>query len=484
MFASNNVVESPMDVVILVLVVLILIMLVLLWRRPVTSTDPTLATTLLALDQQLQRVEQRLLDQHERLATRLTEQLERGKQQQSQHDQQFANDALTRSNELRQTLDEKLRHLQADAKLGREEMATNLMRFGSTQSEQLQQLTTQLNERLQQLMVQNEQKADNLRTQVEARLKDLQSDNAQKLEKMRETVDEKLHATLEQRLGESFKLVSERLELVHQGLGDMKNLASGVGDLKKVLTNVRTRGTFGEVQLAALLEQIMASGQYEANVATVPGSNERVEFAIKLPGNNEDEHIWLPIDAKFPIEDYQRLIDAQERADLKAAEQAASELETRIRFEAKKIRDKYISPPHTTDFAILFLPTESLYAEVLRRPGLQESLNRDLRIQICGPTTLFATLNSLQMGFRTLAIQKRSGEVWKVLGAVKTEFGKFGETLAATRKKLDEASNNIGKIEVRSRAMGRQLKEVEALPQAQSQALLGISDDGNDDTTE
>jgi len=474
-----------MDYLILAFVLLQTAAIFLLWRKTTSnSDDAVLLQRLQQLDEQLTRQEQRLLDQYERMTTRLTDQFDRQHEAHTTRQQQATSDAQTRSNELRQTVDDKLRHVQADAKQGRDEMTLALHRFGTTQSEQLAQLTQQLTERLQQLTQQNEQKADALRALVENRLKDLQNDNAQKLEKMRETVDEKLHATLEQRLGESFKLVSERLELVHQGLGDMKNLATGVGDLKRVLTNVRTRGTFGEVQLAALLEQIMASSQYEANVATVPGSNERVEFAIKLPGNSEGEHIWLPIDAKFPVEDYQRLLDAQERMDLKGAEQAGGELESRIRLEAKKIRDKYISPPHTTDFAILFLPTESLYAEVLRRPGLQESLNRDLRIQICGPTTLSATMNSLQMGFRTLAIQKRSSEVWNVLGAVKTEFVKFGGILEKTKKKLDEASSNIGQIEHRTKQMNRKLKEVEALPQAQAQMMLGVADDADDESIE
>ncbi len=473
-----------MSYLILAILVAHTVLFVLLMRKNNHVQDAALLAQLHALDAQISRQEQRLIDQHERIATRLSEQFERLGEAHNTRQQHWHSEAQTRSNELRQTVDEKLRHVQSDAKQGREEIHQALHLFGTRQNEQLSQLAQQLGERLQHLTQQNDQKSEQLRVLVETRLKDLQSDNAQKLEKMRETVDEKLHATLEQRLGESFKLVSERLELVHQGLGDMKNLATGVGDLKRVLTNVRTRGTFGEVQLAALLEQIMASGQYEANVATVPSSNERVEFAIKLPGNSPDEHIWLPIDAKFPVEDYQRLMDAQERMDLKAAEQAGAELENRIRLEAKKIRDKYISPPHTTDFAILFLPTESLYAEVLRRPGLQENLNRDLRIQICGPTTLSATLNSLQMGFRTLAIQKRSSEVWNVLSAVKTEFGKFGGILEKTKKKLDEASNNIGEIEKRSRAMNRKLKDVEALPQAQSQATLGVNEDIDDESAE
>jgi DNA recombination protein RmuC len=314
-----------------------------------------------------------------------------------------------------------------------------------------------------------------LRLTVETRLTAIQADNSAKLEEMRKTVDEKLHATLEQRLGESFKLVSDRLEQVHRGLGEMQTLAAGVGDLKKVLTNVKTRGTWGEVQLAALLDQVLTAEQYASNVATRPGSNDRVEFAIRLPGREVGEPVWLPIDAKFPSEDYQRLVDAQERADVVGVEAAGKALETRLKDEARTIREKYIQPPHTTDFAILYLPTEGLYAEALRRPGLAEALQRDQRVSLAGPTTLAAMLNSLQMGFRTLAIEQRSSEVWAVLGAVKTEFSKFGEALAHTKKKLQEASNTIDKAEVRTRAVTRKLKEVEALPAVAAVALIGES---------
>jgi DNA recombination protein RmuC len=315
-----------------------------------------------------------------------------------------------------------------------------------------------------------------LREGVEKRLQSLQVDNGAKLDEMRRTVDEKLHATLEQRLGESFKLVSERLEQVHRGLGEMQALASGVGDLKRVLTNVKTRGTWGEVQLANLLEQLLSSGQYAGNVATRPGSRERVEFAIRLPGQVAEVPVWLPIDAKFPLEDYQRLLDAQERGDSAAVEEGARAIEVRLKLEAKSIREKYIEPPHTTDFALLYLPIEGLYAEALRRPGLADALQREFRVSLAGPTTLAALLNSLQMGFRTLAIEQRSAEVWTVLGAVKTEFGKFGEALAHTRKKLDEASNSIGKAETRTRALSRRLKEVEALPAVESERLIGAMD--------
>ena len=310
---------------------------------------------------------------------------------------------------------------------------------------------------------------------VELRLAAIQQDNEKKLEQMRATVDEKLHATLEQRLGESFKQVADRLEQVHKGLGEMQNLARDVGSLNRVLTNVKTRGIFGEVQLAGLLEQVFTREQYAANVATIPGSAERVEFAISLPGQRDDgQPLWLPIDAKFPREDYERLLDAQERADAAGVETFSKAIEMRLRFEARTIREKYVAPPHTTDFGILFVPTEGLYAEALRRPGLVEALQREHKVMLVGPTTLLATLTSLQMGFRTLALEKRSAEVWEVLGAVKTEFGKFGEVLAKTKKKLEEASNTIDLAETRTRVMSRRLKDVEALPDEAALLKLGV----------
>lgn len=316
---------------------------------------------------------------------------------------------------------------------------------------------------------------------VEQRLLRLQEGNEARLEQMRATVDEKLHATLEQRLGESFKQVAERLEQVHRGLGEMQGLARDVGALNRVLTNVKTRGVFGEVQLAGLLEQVFTPEQYARNVATLPGSRDHVEFAVKLPGQRADgAPLWLPIDAKFPREDYERLLDAHERADAPAMEAAAKAIETQLRLEARTIREKYVGPPHTTDFAILFVPTEGLYAEALRRPGLLESLQREHKVMLAGPTTLLATLTSLQMGFRTLALEKRSAEVWEVLGAVKTEFGRFGDVLAKTRKKLEEASNTIDAAEVRTRAMARQLKGVEALPEARAAQLLPGSTTADD----
>ncbi|MCE5233242.1 MAG: DNA recombination protein RmuC [Mizugakiibacter sp.] len=337
----------------------------------------------------------------------------------------------------------------------------------------MQQFADTLQQRLAALAEHNQQRLGEVRGTLDAQLKALQQDNAQQLEKMRATVDEKLQATLETRLGQSFKLVSERLEAVQRGLGEMQTLASGVGDLKRVLSNVKTRGTFGEVQLGALLEQILVADQYAANVATVPSSNERVEFAIRLPGMSDDAPVWLPIDAKFPREDYERLLDAQERADVEAAAAAALALERRVRDEAKTIRAKYVAPPHTTDFAILFLPTEGLYAEVIRRPGLFETLQREHRVTLAGPTTLTALLNSLQMGFRTLAIAQRSSEVWQLLGAVKTEFGKFGGILDTAIKQVDTVGKTLRKATGKTTTIARRLRDVESLDGEAAQRLLG-----------
>ncbi len=349
-----------------------------------------------------------------------------------------------------------------DSAAGRTESAEALSRFAMGFSAQLQTLIET-----------NDRRLAELRAVVEERLQHLQKDNAARLEEMRRTVDEKLHATLEQRLGESFKLVSERLEAVHKGLGEMQNLAAGVGDLKRVLTNVKSRGTWGEVQLARLVEDTMTTDQYARNVKPVPGSEAQVEFAIRLPGRQDVVGpVWLPIDAKFPKEEYERLMDAQDKADRENVRVAGLALAKAIEAQAKLIASKYVSPPHTTDFAIMFLPSEGLYAEVLRQPGLLDKLH-DMRINVAGPANLAALLNSLQMGFRTLAIEQRSSEVWQVLRAVKTEFGKFGETLASVKKSLDTASSRIGQTETRTRVMMRNLKAVEALPEDQATALLG-----------
>lgn len=336
----------------------------------------------------------------------------------------------------------------------RAELDTSIKNFGDS-----------LDKRIAELMSKNDIRLEKIRETVENRMQLLQKDNSEKLEKMRETVDEKLQSTLEKRLGESFKMVSDRLEMVHKGLGEMQTLASGVGDLKRVLTNVKTRGTWGEVQLSNLLDQILTHEQYDKNVITKHGSADRVEFAIKLPG--KDDHInqiWLPIDAKFPIEDYQRLITAQEKGSLEEVELAAKAIEVRIKGEAKTIFDKYIDPPYTTDFALLYVPTEGLYAEITQRRGLAETLQRQYRVIVCGPNTIAALLNSLQMGFRTLAIEKRSSEVWSILGAVKTEFGKFGDLLDKTNEKLKQASNTIEDAARKSRTIEKKLNRVQELP--------------------
>jgi DNA recombination protein RmuC len=381
---------------------------------------------------------------------------------------------------------------QASTRDAREELGRMLNGFNQSISTQMASLATVQNAQIESFALRLEQvrttlqdslarvqdlqrlSAKETRDTLEQRLERLQQDNSAKLEQMRQTVDEKLHATLESRLSESFKQVSERLEQVHKGLGEMHSLAAGVGDLKKVLSGVKTRGVLGEVQLGALLEQVLTPEQYERNVATRPGSRERVEFAIKMPGQGRDDgQLWLPVDAKFPLEDFQRLQAAQEAADPVALEEAARALETRVRLEAKSIVEKYVEVPHTTEFAVLYVPFEGLYAEVLRRPGLFEQVQRDLRVTICGPTTLSALLNSLQMGFRTLAIQKRSSEVWQVLGSVKGEFGKFGEVLANTKRQLQTVANSIELAETRTRQIERKLKDVEVLPDRLEDAAGG-----------
>lgn len=352
----------------------------------------------------------------------------------------------------------------------REDMATNREETGRS----LRDFNESLLNRVAESTAQNIQKLDKIDETVDLHLKTLQEDNNRKLEQIRATVDEKLHDTLERRLGESFKLVSERLEMVHKGLGEMQTLASGVGDLKKVLTNIKTRGTFGEIQLHSLLEQILSPDQYQSNVATKRDSATRVEFAIRLPGRGETENhpVWLPIDAKFPQEDYLRLLEAQEAGNANLVEEVSKKLERIIKDMAKNIRDKYLDPPYTTDFGIMFLPTEGLYAEILRRTGLFELLQREFKVVITGPTTLAALLNSLQMGFRTLVIEKRSSEVWTLLGVVKTEFSTFGAILDRTQKKLQEASHTIEKAATRSRAIEKKLKNIQEIPLGDTQKLL------------
>jgi DNA recombination protein RmuC len=354
-------------------------------------------------------------------------------------------------------------------------MVKTIGEMGKSQSDQLESIA----KRIQELTVSNEAGIEKLRGTIDAQLKYLQEGNEKKLDQMRQTVDEKLQNTLEKRLGESFKLVSERLEAVQHGLGEMQNLATGVGDLKRVLTNVKTRGTWGEVQLGSLLEQILTPDQYDKNVNIKAGSMESVEYAVRLPGKDDpvDANVWMPIDSKFPQEDYLRLVEAADAADVDAVQKATAALIRSVHGSAKEIRDKYIAPPKTTDFAIMFLPTEGLYAEVLRQPGQVEKIQQDYRVVIAGPTTLSAILNSLRIGFRTLAIEKRSSEVWKILSAVKTEFGKFGDALSKVKKQLDTASHTIDQTGVRTRAMERKLREVEELPLEATAKILELTDE-------
>jgi DNA recombination protein RmuC len=428
-------------------------LLILLWLALRPPADPT--------GPQIERLERELRDELGRTAQTLRADLGT-----------FQQMLLTQGGDVARTQNEQIDSFRTQLAAMQQQTDGALRRYSETLADQLRLLSEG-----------SERRQAELRGAVETRLVALQEGNEKKLEQMRATVDEKLHATLEQRLGESFKQVADRLEQVHKGLGEMQGLARDVGALNRVLTNVKTRGVFGEVQLAGLLEQVFTPEQYAVNVATVPGSSERVEFAIRLPGQRQDgQSLWLPIDAKFPRDDYERLLDAHERADAVAMEVAAKAIETRLKLEARSIRDKYVAPPHTTDFAILFVPTEGLYAEALRRPGLVESMQREYKVMLAGPTTLLATLTSLQMGFRTLALEQRSVEVWEVLGAVKTEFAKFADVLARTKKKLDEASHTIEQAQTRSNVMTRRLKAVEALPETRAAALLpGLSNDDTDD---
>jgi len=473
---------------ILLLVLVILAVLVLLLQLAVllrSRGDPGLNSKLDALKDDSARVERTLREEQragreelqqgfDRFRGHLGEQLGGMSQQQAERIDSFGQRLAALTDGTSQGLQTLAQQLTEDARKSRAETTLALNHFGEQQQQRFAALSAE-----------HEKRMGEVRATLEAKLGAIQQDNAAKLEQMRATVDEKLQSTLETRLGQSFKLVSERLEAVQRGLGEMQSLATGVGDLKRVLTNVKSRGILGEVQLGALLEQMLTAEQYESNVITVPGSNERVEFAIRMPGQGEGEHILLPIDAKFPMEDYQRLLEAQENADVEAAGIAGRALEIRVREEAKRIKSKYIAPPHTTDFAVLFLPTEGLFAEVIRRPGLFELLQREHRVTVAGPTTLSALLNSLQMGFRTLAIAKRSSEVWALLGAVKNEFGKFGVVLEKTRKQLDAARNSIDSAGQRTRAIERKLRGVETLSGEVTQQLLGdvpdLEDGGEDD---
>lgn len=445
----------------MLLVVLNVLMLVLLLlRRPdtaaVQAAEQARGELLMALRTSTERLEREL--RHE-----ITESSRGGRQELTQNLATFQQTLVQQSAEATRT-----QNTQIDA-------------FGQQLALLQKSLSDTLNLQLSGLSESNARRLSEVRQTLEAQLAQLQASNAAKLDEMRATVDEKLQTTLQTRLGESFKQVADRLEQVHKGLGEMQTLAQGVGDLKHLLTNVKTRGIFGEAQLASLLEQVFVPDQYAVQVATRPGSKNVVDFAIKLPGKSDNgEPLWLPIDAKFPNEDYERLLDAQQRADAGAAEIAGKALEARIRLEAKSMAEKYVEPPYTTDFAILFLPTEGLYAEVLRRPGLMEALQREYRITLAGPTTLLAMLSSLQMGFRTLALEKRSSEVWQVLGAVKTEFGKFGDVLAKVKSQTETVLNTLSSAETRSRAMGRALRNVEALPESQSQLLVPLDKEADE----
>lgn len=455
---------SAMDFYILLgALVVVMALLVLLMVRPRGSSGADGATTL-ALVQQHQ---QQSLERIDRVEREVRLQLQASAQATRQD---LASGLAQFQAATLQQLDSLRAQMQAQGSSGREEQAQSLARFADSTNQSLAKLTES-----------NAQRLLEVRATLESKMRELQSDNGARLEEMRKTVDEKLHATLETRLSASFQQVSERLEKVHQGLGEMQQLALGVGDLKRVLTNVKTRGTWGEVQLEMLLEQVLTVDQYAKNVETIAGSGARVEFALKLPGLQEGgPPVWMPIDAKFPKEQYERLVESAERADAEGVLAAGRELERAVRGEAKTIADKYLAPPHTTDFAILFLPTEGLYAEVMRRPGLADELQRAHRVSIAGPSTLTALLNSLQMGFRTLALEKRSSEVWQVLGAVKTEFAKFGDVLSQTRLTLEKAARNIESAEVRSRQMTRKLKSVEALPGEAAALLLGAAGDNAD----
>ena len=469
----------PFDWILLGLLTVVLLLALWLALRPADATSAD------ALRVELQRIERDLRDEVARSAAGTRQEL-------AQTLATFQQTLLAQQGNVARTQNEQIDSFRTQLAATSQSQGDTLARVSEQQglafarlSEQqalaLKRFADTLTEQLRALAQSNDQRMAEVRQTVEQKLGAIQLDNEKKLEQMRATVDEKLHATLEARLGESFKQVADRLEQVHKGLGEMQLLAKDVGSLQRVLNNVKTRGVFGEMQLAGLLEQVFTPEQYATNVETVPGSNARVEFAIRLPGRRDDgAPLWLPIDAKFPREDYERLLDAQERADPVAVEASAKAIETRFRIEARSIRDKYVAPPHTTDFAILFVPTEGLYAEALRRPGLLEALQREHKVMLAGPTTLLATLTSLQMGFRTLVLEKRSAEVWEKLGAVKTEFGKFGTVLSRAREQTASVLKTLDAADVRTRQMTRALKDVESLPDEQAQAVLpGSFSDAN-----
>ena len=414
-------------------------------------------------DREFELLKQKVEMTSEKMEKAIREESRSTREDISQHARQDREERSRSSRELRDEIVQVVKSLN-------DSILKMISEMSAAQKNQSKDLISELGK----LTESNEKRIEGLRVAIEEKLRFLQEDNSKQLEKMRETVDEKLQGTLEKRLGESFKQVSERLEQVYRGLGEMQLLANGVGDLKKVLTNVKTRGTWGEVQLGSLLEQLLTEDQFQRNVKTKSGSNEIVEFAIKLPGRGEGSQdiVWLPVDSKFPMEDYERLIEAQQQGDVAKVEQVGKMLESQIKKNAKDIGGKYLSPPETTDFAIMFLPTEGLYAEVTHRRGLVDFVQNECRVVIAGPTTFAALLNALQMGFRTVAIEKRSSEVWKLLGAVKTEFGKFGSVLDNVKKKLNQASNSIESAAVRSRAIERTLRKVEELPTSDSSLLL------------
>lgn len=502
-------------VLVIVLIILAIVNIWLTLSKKNSETDENFKTELIKIEAELSRIDPLIRDEFARNREE-NQKNSLGNRQELNNSFKFLVDNLTQSvsglsnaqknqfelfsgqlSDLIKSSDQKIKMLQEQfesaAKENRTELAQSLKSFEDAFSQNVKnfnelqrQKFDDLVGRQESIKKDTENKLKEIRETVEGKLKNIQEDNNKKLEEMRKTVDEKLQESVEKRFNESFKLISERLEQVHKGLGEMQSLASGVGDLKKVLTNVKTRGNLGEIQLGAILEQILSPEQYQHNAIVKEGSQERVEYVIKLPGRNNNENsLLLPIDSKFPNEDYQRLMEAYENMTNlapKDLEIIGKQFEMSVKKNAKDIKSKYINPPVTTDFAIMFVPTEGLYAEILRRTGLFEFLQRDLKITVVGPTNLVAFLSSLQMGFNTLAIEKRSSEVWEILGAVKTEFGNFGAVLEKTKKKLQEATNVIDKAGVRSRAIERKLKNVQELPQEQTLALLGEAIDTEQDT--
>jgi DNA recombination protein RmuC len=459
------------DILLYILLTAVAVVLVLQVLASTRRRDPQLTSRLEALRDDNERLQRSLHEEQRAGRAELAQSFDTFRGHMQQQLDAMGASQRERIDRFDQRLGENTARTNQSLEALRNKLTEDARKAGADNRQALEHFGEQLRQSLDKLGEHHEKRMGEVRSTLEGQLKNLQTDNAQQLEKMRATVDEKLQSTLENRLGQSFRLVSERLEAVQRGLGEMQSLAAGVGDLKRVLTNVKTRGTFGEVQLGSLLEDLLAPEQYASNVATVSGSGERVEFALRMPGT-DDTPVWMPIDAKFPREDYERLLEAQEQADTQAAQAAASALERRVREEAKAIQSKYIAPPATTEYAILFLPTEGLYAEIIRRPGLFEALQREYRITLAGPTTLTAIVNALQMGFRTLAIQKRSSEVWQLLGAVKTEFGKFGTVLDRTRKQIDTVRNSIDSAGVRTRAIERKLRDMESLSAEDAERVL------------